>query len=81
MRYIMASPCRPADVTIIVLLTNPLNKGTPEIESPPTKKSQKVIGMVLYNPPNSVSFSFPVTWMTAPGPMKSNALYRIWQKA
>src|SRR5438045_4112427 len=56
-RYLCSS--NPA-VTIIDLLTNPLNNGKAEIESPPINVNTKVQGIFFQSPPSSVNLLSPV---------------------
>src|SRR5215471_5510019 len=55
--------------TIMDLLTNPLNNGNAEIESPPTNVNTNVHGIFFQRPPNSVNLLSPVMNSTEPQPM------------
>ena len=51
----------PAEAAMTMdLLTNPLNSGKAEMDAAPTVVSAAVMGMLLYKPPRSDPFIFPV---------------------
>jgi hypothetical protein len=54
--------------------TKPLKRGNADNDAAPTIQKIHVKGMVLYKPPKSVAFTFPVRYMTAPIVIKRSDL-------
>src|SRR5660398_187368 len=56
------------------LLTNPLNRGKPEMATAPTMYRPRTRGILRHSPPSAVSLECPVAYSTLPAPMKSRPL-------
>src|SRR6056297_934016 len=75
------SPVLREPLTIIILLTKPLKKGTPNIPRDPTENPTAIKGILLAIPPKSEIFLLPAYLIIKPAVKKRSVFKIAWLKS